>query len=144
MDQIKSSQGGIPVETARIYFQQLLSAVNYCHSVKKIVHRDIKPKNLMLRSDGRIILCGFGIKQILDEEDDINQSNYQTICFLAPEVFKAGNIKEVHSHLLDIWACGITLFNMLTGIFPFEGKNIISLQANILTEEANLEIIEDS
>ena len=44
---------------------------------------------------------------------------------------------------LDIWACGITLFNMLTGDYPFEGNNIMSLQANILTEEANLEKIKD-
>ena len=47
--------------------------------------------------------------------------------FQAPEIFKTGNSKEVRSRQLDMWSCGITLFNMLTGTFPFEGKNIMSL-----------------
>ena len=60
-DKIKKSESGLPTEIARSYFRQLLSAVHYCHEVKNIVHRDIKPDNMMICPDGRIVLCDFGI-----------------------------------------------------------------------------------
>ena len=63
---------------------------------------------------------------------------------MPPEVFKTGNSKEVRCTQLDIWASGITLYHMLTKAYPFEGKNVVQIQANILTEEANLERIEDA
>ena len=100
------------------------------------MHGDIRPRNLRFNSKGNVILCDFDIFEI---DDDFTRCTRDKVYFLAPEVFKTGD----HVRSMDIWACGITLFNMLTGAYPFEGKNIMSLQANILTEEANLEKIKD-
>ena len=86
---------------------------------------------MRFNSKGDVILCDFDIFEI---DDDFTRSTREKVCFTAPEVFKTGD----HMRSLDIWACGVTLFNMLTGSYPFEGNNLISLQANILTEEANL------
>ena len=117
--------------------------MHYCHEVKNIAHRDIKPENMMLGPDGRVILCDFGIGQFFKDDDDLIHDTDGTVGYMPPEVFKTGNSKEVRSRQLDIWACGVTLYNMLTKAYPFEGKNIVQIQAKILTEEANLGRIED-
>ena len=92
-DKIKSSVTGIPSSTARDYFRHLLSAIHYCHEVQKIAHRDIKPENLMLASDGRLILCDFGISEFFKKENDLTYSTAGTMRFLAPEAFLTGNSK---------------------------------------------------
>ena len=95
--QIRRSKDGLPMETARNYFRQLLSAVHYCHQIKNIVHRDIKPENLLIGIDGRLVLCDFGIGQYFKNEQDLVYDTDGTAGFLAPEVFKTGNSKEVRS-----------------------------------------------
>ena len=54
---------GIPAERARGYFRGLLSAIHYCHEVKKIAHRDIKPENIMLDKYGQVYLTDFGVSE---------------------------------------------------------------------------------
>ena len=143
-DALEASGGGLPVEKVRQYFRQLCSAVHYSHFVKNIVHRDIKPENCLIGANGQLILCDFGVSQFFQNDNDAVRTTRGTIRFLAPEAFKTGLMKKMYGKQLDIWAVGITLFNMLTNSFPFEGKNIVQLQANILTEEADLTMIEDS
>ena len=94
-DMIKLSKTGLPTDTARAYFRQLLSAIHYCHEVKNIAHRDVKPENMMINNDGSIVLCDFGISQSFQNEDDLIHDSDGTIGFLSPEVFKSGNSKEV-------------------------------------------------
>ena len=94
-DKIKLSENGLDTDTARSYFRQLLSAVHYCHEVKNIVHRDIKPDNMMIGPEGNIVLCDFGISQFFENENDLIKDSNGTIGFLSPEVFKTGNSKEV-------------------------------------------------
>ena len=94
-DMIKLSKTGLPKDTARAYFRQLLSAIHYCHEVKNIAHRDVKPENMMINNDGSIVLCDFGISQSFQNEDDLIHDSDGTIGFLSPEVFKSGNSKEV-------------------------------------------------
>ena len=74
---------------------------------------------------GNIVLGDFGISQFFKENDDLITDSVGTVGFFSPEVFKTGNSKEVRGRELDIWACGVTLYNMLTNAFPFEGKNIV-------------------
>jgi serine/threonine protein kinase len=45
----------------RLYFRQLISAIHYCHEVRKLAHRDIKPENMMLDPSGKLVLCDFGV-----------------------------------------------------------------------------------
>ena len=99
---------------------------------------------MMLGQDGRIVLCDFGIGQFFQDDDDLIHDTDGTVGYMPPEVFKTGNSKEVRGTQLDIWASGVTLYHMLTKAFPFEGKNVVQVQANILTEEAKLERIEDA
>ena len=142
-DALEASGTGLPIPKVRQYFRQLISAVHYSHEFKNIVHRDIKPENCLLDDKDNLILCDFGVSQFFTNENDQVRNTTGTMRFLAPEAFNTGLNKKMYCRQLDIWAVGMTLFNMLTNSFPFEGKNPMQLQANILKEEADLSMIED-
>ena len=81
----------------------------------------------MLDADGKLYLCDFGVSQFFKKENDVIRNTAGTVRFMAPEAFKTGKLKVVHCRQLDIWACGVTLFNMLTNSFPFVGNTIMQL-----------------
>ena len=60
-DKLKDSEAGLPENEVKGYFRELISAIHYCHEVKKLTHRDIKPENMMLDEDGKLFLCDFGV-----------------------------------------------------------------------------------
>ena len=70
-DRISKTENGLADEEARIYFAQIMSALHYCHEVKNFAHRDVKPENLMLDSQGKLVLCDFGVSQFFSAENDI-------------------------------------------------------------------------
>ena len=60
-EKLEKTKTGMEEEDVRRYFRQLISAVHYCHEVKKLAHRDIKPENMMLDNDNKLILGDFGV-----------------------------------------------------------------------------------
>lgn len=104
------------------YFQQLIDGVQYCHK-EGIVHRDLRMEHLLL--DGSIYsptlkITGFGYSksEILDSQPC---SNVGTPAYVPPEVLMAKNgTKGYDGQAMDVWACGVILFKMLTGAFPFQ------------------------
>ncbi|KAK9069346.1 hypothetical protein SSX86_011248 [Deinandra increscens subsp. villosa] len=101
---------------ARFFFQQLISGVSYCHSME-ICHRDLKLENTLL--DGspapRVKICDFGYSKssVLHSQP---KSAVGTPAYIAPEVLKR---KEYDGKLADVWSCGVTLYVMLVGTYPF-------------------------
>lgn len=99
---------------------QLCDALIEVHS-KNIVHRDIKPQNIYYASDGGIKLGDFGISILLGSGINVNENKkiMGTAQYLAPELVYG----EKATFQSDIYAMGITFFELLTGRVPFDGKN---------------------
>ncbi|XP_074269283.1 serine/threonine-protein kinase SAPK3-like [Silene latifolia] len=111
------SAGRFSEDEARFFFQQLISGVSYCHSVE-ICHRDLKLENTLL--DGsptpRLKICDFGYSKsgLLHSQP---KSTVGTPAYIAPEVLSR---KEYDGKIADVWSCGVTLYVMLVGAYPFE------------------------
>ncbi|XP_039070122.1 serine/threonine-protein kinase SAPK2-like isoform X2 [Hibiscus syriacus] len=104
-------------DEARFFFQQLISGVSYCHSMQ-ICHRDLKLENTLL--DGstapRVKICDFGYSKssVFHSQP---KSTVGTPAYIAPEVLSK---KEYDGKTADVWSCGVTLYVMLVGSYPFE------------------------
>ncbi|VAI02554.1 unnamed protein product [Triticum turgidum subsp. durum] len=109
--------GRFSEDEARFFFQQLLSGVSYCHSMQ-VCHRDLKLENTLL--DGstapRLKICDFGYSKssVLHSQP---KSTVGTPAYIAPEVLLK---KEYDGKIADVWSCGVTLYVMLVGAYPFE------------------------
>ncbi|CAN1259046.1 Serine/threonine-protein kinase SAPK3 [Linum perenne] len=109
--------GRFSEDEARFFFQQLISGVSYCHSME-ICHRDLKLENTLL--DGspapRLKICDFGYSKsgLLHSQP---KSTVGTPAYIAPEVLSR---KEYDGKIADVWSCGVTLYVMLVGGYPFE------------------------
>ncbi|KAK9095016.1 hypothetical protein Scep_026487 [Stephania cephalantha] len=102
---------------ARFFFQQLISGVSYCHSME-ICHRDLKLENTLLDGNAtpRLKICDFGYSKsaLLHSQP---KSTVGTPAYIAPEVLQR---KEYNGKIADVWSCGVTLYVMLVGAYPFE------------------------
>ena len=104
---------------ARYFFQQLISGVAYCHA-KGVAHRDLKLENTLVHGERvpRLKICDFGYsKNSLIDSDP--KSTVGTPAYIAPEVLER---KPYDGKMADVWSCGVTLFVMLGGRYPFEDK----------------------
>jgi eukaryotic-like serine/threonine-protein kinase len=108
------SQGSIPYADAIRYAIQVASAMHHA-SQFGIVHADIKPGNLLIAGDGRIKLSDFGLSRIQSESDQ-KSSFSGTPAYLAPELIQGDEI-SIQS---DMYALGVTLFELVFGRLPFE------------------------
>src|SRR3972149_724015 len=101
------------VETAGL-LQTITSALHYAHQ-KSVYHCDVKPANILLHEDGRVLLTDFGVARLAAE-----QGGAGTPPYMAPEQFLGERVDE----RTDIYALGVTVYEMLTGgQFPFLGSH---------------------
>mmetsp|Transcript_20467 Transcript_20467/g.44711 ORF Transcript_20467/g.44711 Transcript_20467/m.44711 type:complete len:359 (+) Transcript_20467:114-1190(+) len=108
--------GRFTEDEARYFFQQLISGVDYCHR-SGVCHRDLKLENTLLDGNPapRLKICDFGYsKSALDSQP---KSTVGTPAYIAPEVLQR---KEYNGQTADVWSCGVTLYVMLAGAYPFE------------------------
>jgi len=105
--------------TARTYFIQLLKGLKACHDVG-VIHRDIKPQNLLLSVCYQLKISDFGLSYLLKDLKDMEKQTMKTQCgtrgFQAPELLKG----ERYTKACDIFSCGVVLFILLVGYRPFE------------------------
>ncbi|KAL9229747.1 hypothetical protein vseg_005181 [Gypsophila vaccaria] len=112
-----SNKGRFNEDEARFFFQQLISGVSYCHAMQ-VCHRDLKLENTLL--DGspapRLKICDFGYSKSSVYHSQ-PKSTVGTPAYIAPEVLLR---KEYDGKIADVWSCGVTLYVMLVGGYPFE------------------------
>ncbi|KAG2647688.1 CBL-interacting protein kinase 3-like isoform X1 [Panicum virgatum] len=126
---IVATSGRLKEDEARRYFQQLINAVDYCHS-RGVYHRDLKLENLLLDIAGNIKISDFGLSAISDQvkNDGLLHTTCGTPNYVAPEVI---DDKGYDGAIADLWSCGVILFVLLAGHLPFEDDNIASLYNKI-------------
>jgi len=113
-----------PENVARRYFQQLISAMDYCHN-NGIAHRDLKPENILLDAEGNVKISDFGLSNFSNLDPTyLMQTTCGTPNYVAPEVLSA---KGYVGFRADVWSAGVILYVMLCGCLPFEDENIKQL-----------------
>ena len=111
-----------PESKAKFYAAELIIALEYLHS-KRIVYRDIKPENILLDSAGHIALTDFGIAKELTAESNLIYDIIGTPEYASPEMLAINSeTKGFDAFLLDWWALGCFIYEMLIGIPPFVHK----------------------
>ncbi len=105
------------------FIHQILSALQHAHS-KGVIHRDIKPQNIMLFKDGTIKVTDFGIARFSrNETQTMTDRAIGSVHYISPEQAKGSAIDEK----ADIYSVGVMLYEMLTGKLPFEADNAVSV-----------------
>lgn len=125
----KIAKGRLHEDPARHYFQQLISAIDFCHS-RGVFHRDLKPENLLLDEDGNLKVTDFGLSALSDHlrQDGLLHTTCGTPAYVAPEVIGK---KGYDGAKADIWSCGVILYVLLAGYLPFQDDNIVSMYKKI-------------
>ncbi|XXG77106.1 hypothetical protein AAC387_Pa08g1331 [Persea americana] len=123
------NNGRLREDESRRYFQQLINAVDYCHS-RGVYHRDLKPENLLLDSFGVLKVSDFGLSAFSTQirEDGLLHTACGTPNYVAPEVL---NNKGYNGTAADIWSCGVILFVLMAGYLPFDESNRPTLYRKI-------------
>lgn len=129
----KVAKGRLKEEIARKYFQQLISAVGFCHA-RGVFHRDLKPENILLDEDGDLKVSDFGLSAISEQirGDGLFHTFCGTPAYVAPEVLAR---KGYEAAKVDIWSCGIILFVLMAGYLPFHDQNIMAMYKKIYKGE---------
>ena len=121
----------IPVDQAISIIQQIAEALNYAWIEQKLIHRDIKPDNIMLTSSGRAKLADLGLARVAGDIDDSEDDEVMgTPQYISPEHL-TGAPMDVRS---DIYSLGATFYHFVTGKFPFEGRTGAEIAQKHITE----------
>ncbi|KAJ0080995.1 hypothetical protein Patl1_10498 [Pistacia atlantica] len=129
----KVAKGRLKEDVARKYFQQLIGAVEFCHS-RGVYHRDLKPENLLLDENGDLKISDFGLSALLDSrrQDGLLHTSCGTPAYVSPEVI---NKKGYDGEKADIWSCGVVLYVLLAGYLPFYDSNLMEMYKKITRGE---------
>ena len=118
-------RGALPVADSLRYFAPVVSAVAAAHKIG-ILHRDIKPENVLISKDGRVKIADFGLARNASLGETLTAESsviLGSVSYLSPEQVQRG-ISDARS---DVYALGIVLFELLTGVKPFEGETPIQI-----------------
>lgn len=108
---------------------QVAQGIEAAHS-HKIIHRDIKPQNIIISKEGKVKVTDFGIARASSSQT-INSLAMGSVHYISPEQARGGYSDEKS----DIYSFGITLYEMLTGIVPFDGDNTVAVAVRHIQDE---------
>ncbi len=125
-------KGALSVKETISYVTQILRALEHAH-LGGIVHRDIKPQNIMLLQSGQIKVTDFGIAKLPDAKTlTATDKAIGTVYYISPE--QAAGEKGIDRRT-DLYSVGVMMYEMLTGKLPFDGENPVSIALKQINEE---------
>ena len=104
------------------FITQIMRGLSHAHS-RGIIHRDIKPQNIMVLRDGSVKVADFGIACLADSAQTLTQKALGSVHYISPEQAR-GDRPDARS---DIYSSGVVLYEMLTGRLPFEGESAVAV-----------------
>ncbi|KAF9803932.1 hypothetical protein SFRURICE_000470 [Spodoptera frugiperda] len=128
LDELEAAPGGLGEDTAKKHLYQLLKGIDYCHQ-NSIIHRDVKPENVLVSNAGIVKLCDLGFARALAAPGEPYTEYVATRWYRAPELLVA---EHRYGPEVDIWAIGCLFAEMLTGDPLFPGDSDIDQLALII------------
>ncbi|KAI7742773.1 hypothetical protein M8C21_031505, partial [Ambrosia artemisiifolia] len=127
------AKGRLSESVSRKYFQQLVSAIGYCHS-NGVYHRDLKLENLLIDEHGDLKVSDFGLSAVTGNirADGMLHTLCGTPSYVAPEILMKQGYDGAAA---DVWSCGIILFVMTAGYLPFNDSNLMMMYKKIYDGE---------
>ncbi len=129
LKEVITKEAPLPVERVLKLAQQILSALRYAHQ-NGIVHRDVKPQNVIVDDDDNAKVTDFGIARAAGSEITEVGSILGTAQYLSPEQAQGKQVSDAS----DIYSVGIVLYEMLTGCVPFDGESAVSIALKHVNE----------
>ena len=122
LKQYINKKGILNWKEALHFTTQIAKALEHAHS-RGIIHRDIKPHNIMILKDGNVKVADFGIARFLTTQNTLTQETLGSVHYISPEQAKGGQV-DARS---DIYSVGVVMYEMLTSRLPFEGDSAVSI-----------------
>ncbi len=129
LKELITSRGPCPIPVAISYTRQILAAVRYAHR-NGIIHRDIKPHNVIVDREGRVKVADFGIARAGASEMTEAGSIVGTAQYLSPEQARGAPVEESS----DLYSTGVVLYEILTGTVPFTGETPVEIAMKHLSQ----------
>jgi len=127
----------------KLYVRDIVSGLSYLHS-QRICHSDIKPENILIGNDGVLKLCDFGLsKFLMGESSRVFEMKDGTLPFQAPECLSESGDLRFSLFPTDIWALGVTLYQLKYGYLPFFSLDEEKLMEKILNDPVIIPDLED-
>ncbi|XP_008934660.1 PREDICTED: serine/threonine-protein kinase 36, partial [Merops nubicus] len=126
---ILEDDGSLPEDQVQTIAAQLVSALYYLHS-HRILHRDLKPQNILLGKDGVVKLCDFGFARAMSIHTMVLTSIKGTPLYMAPELVE----ERPYDHTADLWSLGCILYELFVGTPPFYTSSIFQLARLIVKD----------
>ncbi|KFP90124.1 Serine/threonine-protein kinase 36, partial [Apaloderma vittatum] len=127
--QILEDDGSLPEDQVQTIAAQLVSALYYLHS-HRILHRDMKPQNILLGKDGIVKLCDFGFARAMSIHTMVLTSIMGTPLYMSPELVE----ERPYDHTADLWSVGCILYELFVGTPPFYTTSIFQLVSLIVKD----------
>ncbi len=124
-------------EICRCWFRDLILGIEYLHA-QGVVHRDIKPDNLLLTEDDVLKISDFGVSEMFEKKSEMKTAKSAgSPAFLPPELCVARH-GDISGRAADIWSMGVTLYCLRFGQIPFERAGVLQLYESIKNDQVDL------
>jgi len=126
-------QGKFSESRVRLYAAEITAALVHLHN-NGIIYRDLKAENVLLDSEGHIVITDFGLSKDIVSYKDITKEFCGTVAYIAPEIFKG----KGYSFPVDFWSLGILVYVMLVGKYPFVSNSPYEMYRAIMNDPVAL------